>query len=287
MIGFTNISYCQLLTGHYTPGLYGLRSAFAFPKGFSYLNVTHMYYAAEMKDNHGNISTLAKPINVIANINGVAWGTRIEAIGADYTAALAIPLTNLAPNPETLELDPERVGIGDSYLIPALLSWNLDRIVVSFRYGVFLPVGSFSGSSKSNRGKGFWTHTLSPAVTLFIDKLKNWHASVNATYEIHSKQRDSDISPGQNLVVEWGAGKTFDAAFNMGIIGYNIVQTTKQTMPGSGKQDLNPYRLNGLGMEFGYRTKNRWAFATRWYLEYLAVNRPEGTAIRFVLMKNF
>ena len=64
----------QIVSGHYGPGLFGVKSAHGFPTGFSYLNVTHLYYAGEYKDNAGKISTLEKPINVIANITGGVWG---------------------------------------------------------------------------------------------------------------------------------------------------------------------------------------------------------------------
>ena len=40
-------------------------------------------------------------------------------------------------------------------------------------------------------------------------------------------------------------------------------------------------------MEVNYRTQSKWVFITRWYVEYLGVNRPEGTVIRFIFLKNF
>lgn len=277
----------QTLTGHYTPGLFGLRSGHSFPTGFSYLNVTHMYYAGEIKDNDGKISTLAKPVNVVANVNGVLWGRRLEGLNANFNAGVAIPLTNLALNPETLDLDPERIGIGDIFLIPALLSWDFGRVVARVQYGLFLPTGSFSAGSKSNRGKGFWTHAPSAAVTGYLDADKQWHVSAHGLYEMHTTQQETDIKPGQDLVIEWGVGRTWDGAFNMGLIGYNLFQTSDQVNTDGSGTGLNKYRINGIGAEFGYRTKSRWAFITRWYLEYDAINRPEGTIIRFVVLKNF
>lgn len=277
----------QTLTGHYSPGLFGLRSGHSFPTGFSFLNVTHVYYAGEIKDNDGKISTLAKPVNVVANINGVVWGRRFEELKANFNAAVAIPVTNLALNPETLDLDPERVGIGDIYVIPVLLSWDFGRIVTRVQYGLFLPTGSFSAGSMSNRGKGFWTHTLSSAVTAYLDADRAWHASAHGAYEIHTTQEDTDIKPGQDLVIEWGVGRTWDGVFNMGLIGYNVFQTTNQRNADGGSTGLRKYRVNGIGAEFGYRTQSRWAFVTRWYVEFDARNRPEGSVVRFVLLKNF
>ena len=277
----------QTLTGHYSPGLFGLRSAHSFPMGFSYLNVTNIYYAGEVKDNDGQISTLAKPVSVVANINGVLWGRRVDALKANFNAGVAVPIANLALNPETLDLDPERVGISDIFLIPALLSWDFGRVVTRVHYGLFLPTGSFAVGSVSNRGKGFWTHALASAVTAYLDPDKAWHASVHGTYEIHTKQKESDIKPGQNIVIEWGVGRTWNNAFNMGLIGHNVFQTTDQVNADGSGTGLKKYRVNGIGAEFGYRTASRWAFITRWYLEYAARNRPEGTTIRFVVLKNF
>ena len=150
---FHTSASAQLVTGHYGAGLFGLRSAGGFPTGWSYVNVTHFYYAGEYKDNDGKISTLAKPVNVIANISAGIWGINFEKINAKYNAAVVIPITNLALNPENLDLDPERVGVGDIYVIPLMLTWNFDRVLLNTRYGIWLPVGSYEAGSSSNRGK--------------------------------------------------------------------------------------------------------------------------------------
>jgi hypothetical protein len=275
----------QIVTGHYNAAIFGLRSGNGFPMGWSYVNVTHFYYAGEMKDNDGKISTLAKPINVIANISGGIWGKRLEKLNANYNAALILPFTNLAPNPETLELDPERIGLGDIKIIPLLLTWNFDQISLSTRYAIWAPTGEYSATSKSNRGKGFWSHNIGLGVTGYFDKAKSWHASIMGTYEINSKQKDTDIIPGDGLILEWGLGKTFDQQFNMGLIGYSNMLVTKQK--GGNVESLNNYQIHSIGMEFNYRTKTKWVFITRWYLEYLGINRPEGTVIRFIFLKNF
>jgi len=285
MLLFAGNASSQLVTGHYGPGLFGLRSAGGFPTGWSYVNVTHLYYAGEYKDNEGKISTLSKPVNVIANISTGIWGTNIEKLNAKYNAAVVLPVTNLALNPENLDLDPEKVGIGDVYVIPAMLTWNFDRVLLNARYGIWLPVGSYETGSKNNHGKGFWSHNLGLGATYLIDNKKTWHISAVGTFEFNSRLRDTDITPGSALVFEWGIGKTFNNSFNMGIVGYNTRQVSKQK--GVTDQTLNNYVVNGLGMEFSYRTQDKWAFITRWYLEYLATNRPEGSAIRFIMLKNF
>lgn len=282
---FPTSASAQLVTGHYGAGLFGLRSAGGFPTGWSYVNVTHFYYAGEYKDNDGKISTLSKPVNVVANISAGVWGKNLDGINAKFNAAVVIPITNLALNPENLDLDPERIGIGDIYVIPVMLTWNFDKVLLNTRYGIWLPVGSYEAGSSSNRGKGFWSHNLGLGITYLFDNTKTWHISAMSSFEFNSKQKDTDITPGSALVIEWGIGKTFNKSFNMGIIGYNTRQVSKQK--GTTTQTLNNYAVNAMGMEFSYRTDDKWAFITRWYLEYLATNRPEGTTIRFIFLKNF
>lgn len=276
----------QTLSGHYGPGLFGLRSSHGFPMGGSYVNVTHSYSAGEMKDNDGGVSTLAKPINVIANINGVIWGKKIEKLKANYNAALIVPLANLAPNPETLELNPDRIGLGDIKIIPLMLAWYFNRLAINTRYAVWAPTGTFKAGSKSNRGKGFWSHNIGLGLTGYLDKAKTWNVSWMNTFEFNNKQKDTDITPASTWVAEWGVGKTLEEKFNLGLIGYTTQQIGDQkgtTLP----PVLNKYVVNGVGMEMNYRTENKWVFITRWYIEYLATNRPEGTVIRFILLKNF
>ena len=286
MLLFVGTASAQILSGHYGPGLFGLRSAGGFPTGWSYVNVTHIYYAGEMKDNEGKISTIAKPVNVIANISGGMWGTQLESINAKYNAALVLPFTNLAPNPETLELDPERIGLGDIYLIPAMLSWSFDRFSLNTRYGLWVPTGEFNEGSRSNRGKGFWSHNLGLGTTISLNQAKTWTLSGMGTYEFHSKQQGTDIRPADMMVVEWGLGKTIEEVFNMGLIGYSNMQIGQQK-GGNIPDGLKNYQVHALGVEFNYRTQNRWVFITRWYLEHSGINRPEGTVIRFIFLKNF
>lgn len=276
----------QVVTGHYGPGLFGLRSSHGFPMGWSYVNVTHIYYAAEMKDNDGKVSTLANPINVIANISGGIWGTKLEKLKANYNAAIILPFTNLAPNPETLELDPDNIGLGDIKIIPLMLTWNFNRIALNTRYAVWAPTGSFDVNSKSNKGKGFWSHNIGLGGTFYLDAKKSWNLSLMNTFEFNGKQKDTDITPAASYVAEYGIGKTFEEVFNMGIIGYTTKQIGNQK-GGSIPEGLNNYQVSAVGMEFNYRTKSKWAFITRWYLEYDGVNRPEGSAIRFIFLKNF
>lgn len=276
----------QIVTGHYGPGLFGMRSAHGFPMGWSYVNVTQFYYAGEMKDNDGKISTLAKPVNVVANVSAGIWGKKWDMLNANYNAVLVLPLTNLAPNPETLELDPERIGLGDMMFIPLMLSWNMDWIAVNIRYGLWMPTGSFEADSQNNRGKGFWSHNAGLGVTIYFDKSRTWSLSSMNTLEFNSRQKTTNIRPGSSWVAEWSLGKTFDNVFNLGLVGYLNNQIGRQN-GGSVPEGIKNYRVNGLGLELGYNTANKWVFITRWYLEYLAINRPEGTAIRFVLLKNF
>ncbi len=276
----------QVLTGHYSPGLFGLRSSHGFPMNWSYVNVSHIYYAGEMKDNDGNISTLAEPINVIANISGGIWGTKVEKLGANYNAALILPFTNLAPNPETLELDPERIGLGDIKVIPLMLTWNFNRIALNARYAFWAPTGSYEAGSNNNRGKGFWSHNFGLGATAYLDEAKTWHLSWMNTFEVNGQQKTTNITAPSTWVSEWGFGKTFEESFNMGFIGYNTRQISDQR-GGNVPDDWNNYTINAIGMEVNYRTKSKWVFITRWYLEYLGVNRPEGTVIRFIFLKNF
>ncbi len=276
----------QVVIGHYGAGTFGLRSGLGSTMGWSYLNVTHLYYAGEIKDNNGNISTLAKPINVIANISGVSWGRKLEKFKTNYNSSIILPLTNLAPNPETLELDPEKIGLGDIMASPLSLTWNFNRVSFNTRYAIWIPTGSFDSESKNNKGKGFWSHNIGLGSTVYLDKAKTWNISWMNTFEFNSKQKTTNITPPSTWVSEWGIGKTFDNAFNIGVIGYNTRQISDQK-GGDIPKNGNNYRINAIGMEFNYRTKRKSVFITRWYLEYLGINRPEGTVIRFIFLKNF
>ena len=48
------------------------------------------------------------------------------------------------------------------------------------------------------------------------------------TFEINGEQKSTNITAPSTWVSEWGVGKTFEEAFNLGFIGYNTRQFSDQ-----------------------------------------------------------
>lgn len=112
-----------------------------------------------------------------------------------------------------------------------------------------------------------------------VENGKNESVSVQFTGDqnLHALQLDKLQKNREAAYVARGAG---------GLIGYHNYQLGKQE-GGNLPDGTKNYRVNGIGMEFSYRTTDKWVFISRWYLDYQAINRPEATIIRFVLLKNF
>jgi hypothetical protein len=83
--------------------------------------------------------------------------------------------------------------------------------------GHYAPVGKYDTStlplprgatvtaeSSDNIGLGFWTHQLQGAVTWYPWAHKATAVLAALTYEIHGDKEDFDLTPGQNLTLNWG-----------------------------------------------------------------------------------
>ena len=126
-------------------------------------------------------------------------------------------------------------GISDLYVDPILLSWSGDRYDLSAAMGVFMPTGRYDSNNPASVGRGFWTFMPNFGATVHLDKEKTWSASVMAHYEMHTKQKETDKTPGDHFHFEWGVGKRFAKYWQAGAAGYCSWQVTEDTGPGASK----------------------------------------------------
>ena len=146
---------------------------------------------------------------------------------------------------------------------------------VNQRYG--FPTGRFNAGASDNVGKGLYSHMLSYGATWLEEGELPWAATATLRYELPGKQKDTDIEPGDVLIVELAAGKEVAKGFDLGLTGYYQTQTTeeKNSPPGT---DTTRYRFAGLGPEINWRPSKLPGFqvALRSYFEFGARNTSEG-----------
>lgn len=279
IVSYTPISHGQtIVTGHYVPLFAsGLKSGILpTHPGFIYQNGTLFYHTSTFKDNNGNKVKGVDEVNIWANRNGLLWITGKKIFRADYGNAIAIPITNLAPNPVVIQGETLSTGfgIGDIAVAPVVMGWHWTNYHVQTGYTLFIPTGKFKLNATDNTGKGFWTNMFHLAGTWMPAGPRPWHASLMTRLEIHSNQKDRDLRPGSTLTLEAGLGKKITDTIDAGIIGHSWSQITDTT--GSDAEGNFKYRSFGIGGEIQYIIAKKFPSKLRFGTDFAARNVSQG-----------
>lgn len=255
---FASSNYGQtLITGHYQPGFAGGLKSGIIPQGNVTLfqNGWLFYFANQFVDNSPATSpSLNGELNITATRLALVHMTGSKFLGANYGFNIAVPISNLAPNPVVVEgvTVVKGVGIGDIAISPIILAWQkANGIHLMSTYTAFLPTGRFNNGASNNIGKGFWTHMVSGGITKMQQAERPWHATTIGRLELHSSQKGTDITPGSTLTLEGGIGKSITPKVDIGAIGFLWKQLNRAS-GGSAIGSLK-YGNAGLGAEVQFR----------------------------------
>lgn len=274
----THAVSAQVLTGHYVPGFVGGLNSGILPTrpGFILSNGTFFYHANKFVDNTGTEVPGNNELNIIANRLGVLWISPFKVIGAQYAPALALPLANFAPNPIILEDQrvEGRIGIGDIALQPFAFGWHWGKFHLLFGDTLFFPTGRFKVGALDNTGKGFYTNMFNLGWAYrWGDKLPfTW--SMILRYEIHTRQRETDLVPGQTLTIEYGLGKQLHQRLTLGAVGFYWQQVTDISGPNA--ENVGKYRTLGLGLETQVQVTKRSLVKLKALFDFAPRNASEG-----------
>jgi len=218
-------------TGHYTPGVSGLKVGTLPPPGFYYIMHNVLYTSDTYYNGAGNEAPIDFDVNVFANVHRFIYVWEDVIFGANYAMHMLIPTTYTDISIGAFQLDDSKYGIGDIVLEPVLLAWNKPRYDAAFGLAAIAPIGSYDISEPASPGKSFWTGMLTLGGTYYMNAQKSWHASLLSRYEIHSKKKDYDVTAGNDFTFEWGVGKTIPKKVIWGVrvSGYAHWQVTEDS----------------------------------------------------------
>lgn len=285
-------------TGHYPLGVEGLKAASLPPPGLYSKNYLLYYNANVFRDSQGENAGLGADIDALVFTPRLIWMTGQKVLGADYGMDFLIPI--IYQDVELRRAGPSGMKdndfcYGDLCVEPIDLAWHGDQWDIGAAYALWMPTGKYDRfrSPTSNHlatlGKDFWTNMFTFGGTYYFDEEKTWHASALSRYEIHSRKDHTDVKPGQNIVLEWGVGKTLAKIWDVGVTGYAQWQLTDDKgsdVPDS-IQSLHD-RVAAIGPEvsvFIPPIKSILSVRAAW--EFSAVDRPEGTTVVLTFTKIF
>lgn len=288
IVGSIN-SYSQE-TGHYTPGVQGIKVGTLPHPGFYYIMHNVFYSAENYYNEDGNKSDINFDVNVFANVHRFLYVWEDVIFGANYGVHMLVPITNTNISIGAYGVDDNQFGVGDIVIEPVLLSWNRSKYDISVALAAIVPIGSYDILEPASPGKSFWSGMLTFGGTYYFDTEKSWHASILNRYEIHSKKKDFDVTAGNDFTFEWGIGKTIQKKqiWSVGVSGYSHWQLTEDTGSDVLYDASIKDRIFAMGPEVDcYIPTIKLNVELRGQFEFGAIDRSQGRQICLSLFKNF
>lgn len=280
-----NLAYGQT-TGHYPAGVEGIKAASLPPPGFYIRDYNIVYFSDRLNDKKGDKVPLK--FHVASYVNGfrAIWMTEWKIFGADYGMDVLIPL--VFADVRAGAAKDNTVGLGDIYLEPLLLAWHPEQTDLVIAYGFWAPTGHFNRARLANPGKGFGSHMLTFGITWYPDKDKVFAASFLNRYEIHTRNHDLNITPGDTYTLEWGLSRNY-GTIDVGLIGYYQQQVDSDHGRGiSAVSGKARDRVFAVGPEVNVFFPKLTLFASlRYNREFSARDRPEGNTLTLTLTKRW
>ncbi len=280
-------------TTPYPNGTSGIKAGVVPPPGRYWLVYNRLYESDRNIGPDGNVATapgggpLGFDIAAFANVHRFLHVTEYELFGASYAWNAVVPLALIDMRMTAYGVEDTEFKVADLNLEPFILEWHQPRYDFGVVYGLFIPTAKRSDHRPALPGKAFWTHYVGLAGAYYLDEERTWSISALSRYEIPTEREDKDITPGQNFSFEWGFARNFDQVLDIGVSGYCSWQTTLDRGRDVTYENVRD-RVFAVGPEVQYfSTKYNLGYHFRFWREFGAVDRPEGTIATLTIVKPF
>lgn len=266
------------LTGHYPPGQSGIRGASTPESGFVYTNFSRFFSNLQVMDARGDAAQSLDEVRY-ANISMLAWTTDWQVFGMRYGAVAGIPFSTGNLRPEADEEESTDLGLGDILITPLALYGKSERADYQVQLTLWSASGRFSPGAHDNRGTGFQALVYSFGGVFYpsADR-ESWSLSAIARIEQNFEQDGSNITPGDDIVIDWGVGRIFrvwQRPLDLGVSGFAAWQISSQS-GGATSADPGRYRIFGIGPEASMPITERLSLRARAQWELGARNIVSG-----------
>ncbi|XXF76272.1 transporter [Myxococcaceae bacterium GXIMD 01537] len=264
--------------GHKFPGGIGVDAGVQHASGLYLVDRLVYYSASRLRDRNGQV--VAVPgfaLDVVANAVGVS-GTLQWRTGLYLTATIAAPLAHLSVNTDEPLANVDRFGLGDVYVMPLQLGLRLSRFDVVASYGIYIPTGHFELHGSKGVSSGQWSNQFSLGGAVFFDSNRRGRASALVSYDLNFRKRNIDITRGDTVQIQGGAGVLLWKVLDIGVAGYALWQVRDDrgtALPDAlqGARD----RVFGFGPELNVQIPQlRTKVGARYEWDIGARARPQG-----------
>ena len=313
-------------SGHFVGGMMDIRDYFVPDPGFYGALYNYAYSSDRFSDQNGNkVSSITihpgpgpgTTLNVNVDLNmyvlapALIWVSPWEILGAKYGAYIAPSFANASVDAAASTIrgrggnaSESTFAAGDLFVQPIWLGWTRPHYDIAAAYGFYAPVGKYSTETitlpnasatipaASNIGLGYWTQQFQGAAAWYPWTNKATAVTAVLTYEYNSEQQGTDITPGQNLWLNWGISqylpltKDQKLLLEIGPAGYYEWQISDST--GGTSNSSSRTQVSGIGGQLGV-TYVPWNLVLnfRGFYEYHAEDRLQGASFSINLVKKF
>jgi len=261
-------------------GTLGLLAGSQPPSGIYVADRFLLYSANELIDRNGHRIPVGLDLDAAANAFGIQVTFKLPWRSTYLNASLAGPAAHVSLQTDRPEASVDRFGFGDVYVQPVEVGWKMPQVDIVAGYSFYAPTGRFTPRTGNGIGSGHWTHQFSLGSAVYFDRAKTWHVSALASYDLNRRKRHIDITRGDTVQVQGGAGKTLGIV-DVGLAGYALWQVRDDRgndlpAPLRGARD----RAIGLGPEIDITLARIRSRFTLRYCHDVAVNaRPLGQVL--------
>jgi hypothetical protein len=313
--------------GHYAGGLMNLRDYFVPDPGFYAAVYNYGYTTDQLNDSHGNkVKSVTinppgggGPVTVGVDVNvdmyilapTLIYALDVPSLGIRYGALITPTFgnANLDAALSTVsghggKAEASNMGVGDMYVQPVWLGKTFKHLELALAYGFFAPIGEYDtatftlpggatvkAEAADNIGFGFWTQLIQGSAAWYPLDHKGTAVIAALTYETNGKKKDFDLTPGDNLTLNWGISqflplkKDMSVMLEVGPAGYDTWQITDDS--GSAANDTRD-QVHAVGGQLGL-VYMPWhtALTCHGYYEYAAKDRFQGGVFNVSIVKKF
>jgi hypothetical protein len=235
--------------GHKLPGLIGLDAGRVPQPGLYAIDRVVWYVADEVRDRNGNRVPVGD-LGLLGLSNAFGLSYTLRRGSRSLTATVAAPLARLRLDVhDRPEASFDRFGLADVYIQPALVGWSGGQVDIVGSYGLYIPTGSSPLAGGNGVSTGHLTNQFSAGGTIFADRNRTYFVTALASYDLNLRKRRVDITRGDTLQVQGGAGASlFSGVVEAGLAFHGLWQVRDDRgadLPGvlRGSRD----RVFGLG----------------------------------------
>ncbi len=216
--------------GHKVLGSLGLFAGSQPDSGLYVVNQFVSYGANELFDAQGHHIPLGLDADVWANAVGIQGTFKLPWPSMYMNVSLAAPIAQVDLRTDNPLASVDTFGFGDMYVQPVKIGWKRTQTDVVAGYAFYAPTGLYVPRAIGGVGAGQWTHEFSLGSIIYCDHAKTWSISALASYDLNQRKQGIDITRGDTIQLQGGAGKTLRRAskilprVDIGLAGYGLWQ---------------------------------------------------------------